>query len=76
VLILVGTVLGFAGALLISRALAAMTTELARAFGAGTGDPVLLIGAPLLLAGLAMLACYVPARKATQIDPLAALRQE
>lgn len=52
-LVAAGTVLGFAGAVLISRALSAMTAELARAFGASTGDPFLLIGAPLLLAGLA-----------------------
>jgi ABC-type antimicrobial peptide transport system permease subunit len=75
-LVAVGTVLGFAGAVLISRALSSMTAEVARALGASTGDPLLLIGAPLLLAGLAMLACYLPARKATEIDPLAALRQE
>lgn len=75
-LVAVGTVVGFAGAILISRGLSSMTAELARALGASTGDPLLLIGAPLLLAGLAMLACYLPARKATEIDPLSALRQE
>jgi ABC-type lipoprotein release transport system permease subunit len=71
-----GTVMGFAGAVLISRTLSSMTNELARAFGASTGDPLLLIGAPLLLGRLALVACYVPARKATEIDPLVALRQE
>ena len=75
-LVAVGTALGFAGAVMLSRALASMTTELARAFGASAGDPLLLAGAPLLLGGLAILACYLPARKATNIDPLAALRQE
>jgi ABC-type antimicrobial peptide transport system permease subunit len=75
-LVAVGTALGFAGAVVVSRALAAMTTELARAFGASTGDPLLVVGAPFLLGGLAIVACYLPARKATTIDPLVALRQE
>jgi len=39
-------------------------------------DPALLVGAPLLLASLALVACYVPARKSTRIDPAMALRQE
>jgi predicted permease len=41
-----------------------------------TFDPALLVGAPLLLATLALAACYVPARKSMRIDPVAALRQE
>ncbi len=39
-------------------------------------DPVLLVGAPLLLSALALVACYVPARKSLRIDPVVALRQE
>ena len=39
-------------------------------------DPALLVGAPLLLAALALAACYVPARKSMRIDPAIALRQE
>jgi putative ABC transport system permease protein len=39
-------------------------------------DLTILVGAPLLLSTLAMLACYVPARRSTRIDPMVALRQE
>jgi ABC-type antimicrobial peptide transport system permease subunit len=75
-LITVGTALGFLGAFAMSRILSALTSEFADAFKVGTNDLRLLVGAPLLLAGLAMLSCYVPARTAARIDPLKALRQE
>jgi predicted permease len=75
-LIAVGTVLGFAGAVLVSKALEAATSVLADALAMGTNDPRLLVGAPALLAALALVACYVPARAAVRIDPLKALRTE
>ena len=75
-LIAVGTMLGFAGAVMVSKALAAATSVLADALAMGTNDPRLLIGAPALLAALALAACYVPARAAIRIDPLKALRTE
>jgi predicted permease len=75
-LVAVGTVIGFLGAVALAKALSALTTEFADAFSLGVDDPRLLIGAPLLLAGLALLACYIPARRAMAIDPLKALRTE
>jgi macrolide transport system ATP-binding/permease protein len=73
-LIAAGLVVGFLGAVALARALSAITSEFADAFRIGTTDPRLLVGAPLLLAALALLACYIPARRAARVDPLQALR--
>jgi predicted permease len=75
-LIAVGTIAGFLGAVALAKAMSAITTAFSDAFSLGVGDPRLLIGAPLLLASLALLACYIPATRAMAIDPLKALRQE
>jgi ABC-type antimicrobial peptide transport system permease subunit len=75
-LVIAGSVLGFLGAVGISRALGALSNIYGPSFAAGSHDPRLIFGAPLLLAGLAMLACYVPARRSAKIDPLIALREE
>jgi predicted permease len=75
-LIAVGTVIGFLGAVALAKALSAITSAFSDAFTIGLDDPRLLIGAPLLLAALALLACYIPARRAAKIDPLQALRQD
>ncbi|MFZ0274341.1 MAG: ADOP family duplicated permease [Acidobacteriaceae bacterium] len=75
-LIAVGSVIGFLGAVGLAKAMAAITTAFSDAFTVGVDDPRLLIGAPVLLAGLALLACYIPARRAVEIDPLQALRQD
>ena len=75
-LVSVGTVLGFLGAIVLARVVSALTSIFVDALKIGTNDPRLLVGAPLLLAAVAMLACYVPARKSAQIDPLKALREE
>ncbi len=75
-LVIAGSVLGFGGAVGLSRAFSAFNASLARNMATSTNDPRLLLGAPLILAALAMLACYVPARRATKIEPISALREE
>jgi ABC-type antimicrobial peptide transport system permease subunit len=76
VLVGVGTAIGMTGAWASTKALSAMVSAVASATSASTSDPVLLVGAPAMLAGLALLACYLPARKSMRIDPASALRQE
>jgi ABC-type antimicrobial peptide transport system permease subunit len=75
-LVTVGSVVGFLGAIGIAKVLSALTNLFVEALSVGTNDARLLIGAPVLLATVAMLACYIPARRSAQIDPLKALREE
>ncbi len=75
-LVAVGTIFGLAGAWAGARLLSAMNSGVGRVTSTNTSDPVVLIGAPLLLAALALAACYVPARNSLRIDPVVALRQE
>ena len=69
-LVLVGGAIGIATSLLAARFLGTLL------FGVGTFDPVALIGAPLVLGVAAWLAAYLPARRASRVSPLAALRTE
>jgi ABC-type antimicrobial peptide transport system permease subunit len=75
-LIVWGSLLGLWGARAGIRGLSAMMAQVARTAGTSTSDPLLLIGAPLLLAALALVSCYVPARKSAEIDPVVTLRAE
>ena len=69
-LVLIGIAIGLGGALAVTRV---MQTLL---FGVSVTDPLTFFSISLLLATVALLACYIPARRATKVDPLVALRYE
>ena len=69
-LVVTGLVMGLAVSLALSRVLHGML------FGIGAHDPLTIVGVTVLLVGVAWLACYLPARRATRVDPLVALRHE
>jgi predicted permease len=76
VLIVAGTAAGMCGAWAGARMLSSMNSSVGTVTSTSTSDPVVLMGAPLLLGLLALIACYLPARKSMRIDPVVALRQE
>jgi ABC-type antimicrobial peptide transport system permease subunit len=65
-----GIVIGLAGAMGATRFLQTLLFEI------GPGDPLTLGGVCALLLAVGLTACYVPARRATRVDPLVALRAE
>ena len=67
---LVGAAIGVAAAWQLTRALAGML------YGVTATDPLVFAGVPLLLVAVSVIASYLPARKATRIDPLLALRYQ
>jgi putative ABC transport system permease protein len=69
-LVLVGLAIGLAGAWALSRLLAGQLFEVT------PGDPLTYLGAAVILGMVALAANYVPARRATRIDPMLALRTE
>jgi putative ABC transport system permease protein len=69
-LALVGVVVGIAAAFSLARFMAAFL------FGVGTRDPLVFVGVPLLLSAVAFFAVWLPARRASRVDPIIALRYE
>ncbi|MGB2987852.1 MAG: ABC transporter permease [Phycisphaerae bacterium] len=60
----------------VAVSLAAARTLSSQLYEIGTMDPITLVAVPLLLAIVALTACYIPARRATKVDPMVALRCE
>jgi putative ABC transport system permease protein len=67
---LIGIVIGLSGAFALTRLMAALL------FDVGARDPFAFVSVATLLALVAFVACYIPARRATRVDPLEALRYE
>jgi putative ABC transport system permease protein len=69
-LVLAGVVIGVAGSLVLTRLMSSLL------FGVSATDPATLVTISLVFVGVALLASYIPARRAAKVDPLTALRYE
>jgi putative ABC transport system permease protein len=81
ILTLAGVTIGLAGAFVLTRFLGVLGSRLDAGFdevlyGISPTDPVTFTAVSVLLISVALLACYIPARRATKIDPMRALRYE
>ena len=69
-LAIAGAAVGLVCALIVSHLMAGLL------YGVRPTDPVTFVGVALLLIGVALLACYIPARRAIRVDPIVALRHD
>jgi putative ABC transport system permease protein len=72
-LALTGLAIGTAAALVLTRMLPSFSHLL---YGVGASDPATFVTISVVLIAVAVLACYIPARRATRVDPMVALRYE
>ena len=69
-LVITGVVVGIVAAFLLTRLLESMV------YGVSPRDPLVFVLVSLVMIAVSLLACYVPARRASRVDPITALRYE